>query len=94
MELGGDIQELLPGRSRIWGRCLPIRIAARRSLRASLMGGCAVSCRFASAPGGPCIGEDEREGLEPGGPGGGGGGPGGGGAVTTSPADGGGGAAV
>lgn len=58
------------------------------------MGGCAVSCRFASAPGGPCIGEDEREGLEPGGPGGGGGGPGGGGAVTTSPADCEGGAAV
>lgn len=64
-------------------------MAARRSLRASLMGGCAVSWRFASAAGGPCIGEDEREDPAPGGPGGGGGGPGGGGAVTTSPAVGG-----
>lgn len=53
------------------------------------MGGCAVSCRFASATGGPCMGEDEREELVPGGPGGGGGGPGGGGAVTTSPVEGG-----
>ena len=71
------------------GTHLPIRIAARRSLRASLMGGCAVSCLFASATGGPCMGEDEREEPAPGGPGGGGGGPGGGGAVTTSPVEGG-----
>jgi hypothetical protein len=53
------------------------------------MGGCEGSGRFASAPGGPCIGEDEREEPGPGGPGGGGGGPGGGGAVARSPVEGG-----
>lgn len=66
-----------------------MRMAASRSLRASLTGGCAGSWRLASA-GGACIGEGEREGPAAGGPGGGGGGPGGGGAVTTSPLEGGG----
>lgn len=66
---------------------IPIRMAAKRSLLASLMGGCAGSGRFASATGGPCIGDDDRE-EGPGGPGGGGGGPGGGGAVARSPVEG------
>lgn len=64
---------------------LPILMAARRSLRASLIGAC-----FASDAGGACIGEEERDAPAAGGPGGGGGGPGGGGAVTTSPPEGGG----
>lgn len=38
---------------------LPIRMAARRSLRASLTGGWASSWRFASAAGGACMGEEE-----------------------------------
>lgn len=64
---------------------LPILMAARRSLRASLIGAC-----FASDAGGACMGEEERDAPAAGGPGGGGGGPGGGGAVTTSPPEGGG----
>lgn len=64
---------------------LPILMAARRSLRASLIGAC-----FASDTGGACMGEEERDAPAAGGPGGGGGGPGGGGAVTTSPPEGGG----
>lgn len=70
-----------------WGVHLLIRMAARRSLLASLMGGCVGSGRFASGIGGPCSGEEERE-EGPGGPGGGGGGPGGGGAVARSPVEG------
>ena len=84
-----ETEEAMAGGPLSWDGHSPIRMAARRSLRASLTGGCTASCLLASAPGGACIGEEESEEPAPGGPGGGGGGPGGGGAVTTSPPEGG-----